>query len=322
MNDGSGQIFDAMSDAREAFLGLVGDVRPELHRYCARMMGSVIEGEDVVQDTLAKAYYALSQMAEPPALKPWLFRIAHNTAMDHLRRYERKNVDLVAEPPEPAVTDEGEVDPELVEAALSVFIELPPMQRSALVLKDVLGHSLEQTAATMGTTVQAVKNALLRARASVVQRAPRPPAPHANIEPELRKKLQGYADLFNARDWDGLRALIGEECRLDLVSRAERRGAGVREYYARYEGPSPRGGRAARRKAGARHSSSGSERDARVFHSARMARRSRRLHPRLPVRHVCCAGRSVRAGVTPHPDRFLRNDSTITSGLPAFLSYS
>lgn len=240
MTEASGQIFDAMSDAREAFLGLVADVRPELHRYCARMMGSVIEGEDVVQDTLAKAYYALSQMAEPPALKPWLFRIAHNTAMDHLRRYERKNVDLVAEPPEPALTDEGEIDPELVEAALSVFVELPPLQRSALVLKDVLGHSLEQTAATMGTTVQAVKNALLRARASVARRAPQPAAPRARIEPELRKKLQGYADLFNARDWDGLRALIGEECRLDLVSRAERRGAGVREYYARYEGPAPR----------------------------------------------------------------------------------
>jgi RNA polymerase sigma-70 factor (ECF subfamily) len=160
--------------------------------------------------------------------------------MDHLRRYERKNVDLVAEPPEPAATDEGEVDPDLVEAALTVFVELPPVQRSALVLKDVLGHSLEQTAATMGTSVQAVKNALLRARASVAERSSRPePRPEA-IAPDVRKRLQGYADLFNARDWDGLRALIGEECRLDLVSRAERRGAGVREYYARYEGPAPR----------------------------------------------------------------------------------
>src|SRR5262249_35192402 len=135
---------------------------------------------------------------------------------------------------------EGEVDPELVEAALTVFVALPPVQRSALVLKDVLGHSLEQAAATMGTTVQAVKNALLRARASVAGRSARAQAHQKAIAPDVRKRLQGYADLFNARDWDGLRALIGEECRLDLVSRAERRGAGVREYYARYEGPAPR----------------------------------------------------------------------------------
>ncbi|MFO0611471.1 MAG: sigma-70 family RNA polymerase sigma factor [Polyangiaceae bacterium] len=229
----------AMSDAREAFLSLVGALRPELHRYCARMTGSVIEGEDVVQDTLAKAYYALSRMSEAPPLRPWLFRIAHNTALDHLRRYDRKHVDLVAEPPEPAANDDVEIDPALVEAALSVFIGLPPMQRSALVLKDVLGHSLEETAATMGTSVQAVKNALLRARASVVARGATPETARLEPAPDARARLQTYADLFNARDWAGLRAQIGDECRLDLVSRAERRGAGVREYYQRYEALAP-----------------------------------------------------------------------------------
>jgi RNA polymerase sigma-70 factor, ECF subfamily len=218
--------------AHEAFLELVGRVRPELHRYCARMLGSVIDGEDVVQDTLAKAHYALGQMTEPPPLAPWLFRIAHNTAMDHLRRYERKHVDLVAEVPEPATADEGEVDPELVEAALGLFVALPPVQRSALILKDVLGHSLEQTAATMGTTVPSVKSALVRARAALANRVV--PASPIRMAPELRSKLQGYADRFNARDWDGLRALISDECRLDLVSRAQRRGAAVRDYYERY----------------------------------------------------------------------------------------
>ena len=173
----------ADNEAHQRFVELVAEVRPELFRYCARMTGSVFDGEDVVQETLAKAHHALGKLTEQPPLRPWLFRIAHNTAMDHLRRYERKNVDLVAEPPEPAVTDEGEIDPELVEAALSVFVELPPVQRSALVLKDVLGHCLEQTAATMGTTVQAVKNALLRARASFARRAPQPAAPRATARP-------------------------------------------------------------------------------------------------------------------------------------------
>ena len=94
-------------------------LRPELHRYCARMTGSVFDGEDVLQETLAKAYYALGQMREPPNLKPWLFRIAHNTAMDFLRRYERKNVDLVPDVPDRAEPEDAGVDPTLVEAALS-----------------------------------------------------------------------------------------------------------------------------------------------------------------------------------------------------------
>ncbi len=103
---------------------LVEELRPELHRYCARMTGSVFDGEDVLQETFAKAYYALGQMREPPNLKPWLFRIAHNTALDFLRRYERSNVELVPDVPERAQAQNDGVDPSLVEAALTVFVEL------------------------------------------------------------------------------------------------------------------------------------------------------------------------------------------------------
>src|SRR5215468_10641521 len=85
-------LLTTIAEARRRFMDLVAEVRPELHRYCARMTGSVFDGEDVVQETLAKAYYALAEMDSPPPLRPWLFRIAHNTAMDFLRRYERRNV--------------------------------------------------------------------------------------------------------------------------------------------------------------------------------------------------------------------------------------
>src|SRR5215467_13041195 len=90
-------LLPAIAEARQRFMDLVAEVRPELHRYCARMTGSVFDGEDVVQDTLAKAWYALAEMEAPPPLRPWLFRIAHNTAMDFLRRYEHRNVDSTAD---------------------------------------------------------------------------------------------------------------------------------------------------------------------------------------------------------------------------------
>src|SRR5580658_2909321 len=124
-----------LSTARDRFLELVADIRPELHRYCSRLVGSAIDGEDVVQEALAKAFYALSLQPELPALKPWLFRIAHNAAIDFLRRYERRFVEPMAELPESALVDAA-TDPDVVRAALSTFVALPVSQRSAVILKD------------------------------------------------------------------------------------------------------------------------------------------------------------------------------------------
>src|SRR5688572_16517933 len=138
------EIPAGLAQAREQFLGLVAGVRPELHRYCARLTGSVIEGEDIVQDTLAKAFYALTQTPEVPPLRPWLFRIAHNAAIDFLRAHGRKQTDLTAEIDEvadAAASFDDVADPLVVRAALARFIALPLAQRSAVILKDVLGHS-------------------------------------------------------------------------------------------------------------------------------------------------------------------------------------
>src|SRR5450432_2806129 len=96
-----------MTVAREHFLELVAELRPELHRYCSRLVGSAIDGEDVLQESLAKAFYALGAQVELPPLRPWLLRIAHNTAVDFLRRYERRFVESLAEPPEPTPVDEA-----------------------------------------------------------------------------------------------------------------------------------------------------------------------------------------------------------------------
>jgi RNA polymerase sigma-70 factor, ECF subfamily len=227
-------LLPAMMEARDRFMELVDELRPELHRYCARMTGSVFDGEDVVQETLAKAYYALGQMLQPPNLKPWLFRIAHNAALDFLKRYERKNVELVMEVPERPEPVESDVDPALVEAALTVFVALPPVQRSAVILKDVLGQSLEEVARTTGTTVGATKAALSRARSNISRTLHAPAQPPQPPSAEQQATLRRYVDLFNDRNWDGLRALVTEESRLDIVSRVQQRliDAGYVERYA------------------------------------------------------------------------------------------
>jgi RNA polymerase sigma factor (sigma-70 family) len=228
----------SLTQAREEFLGMVETLRPQLHRYCARLTGSVIEGEDIVQDALAKAFYALGMQAEIPSLRPWLFRIAHNQAMDFLKSHGRKFTDVRDDLDDVAAFEERP-DPAIVRAALARFLALPLSQRSAVILKDVLGHSLEETAQTMDTTVMAVKAALVRARARLLEAEKDAQSEvqqqKADSTAAARADLDRYASLFNARDWDGVRALVADDCRLDLVSRSQRRGKEVRAYFARYE---------------------------------------------------------------------------------------
>jgi len=219
----------SIAKAHEAFQSIVQTIRPELHRYCARLTGSVIEGEDIVQDTLAKAFFALATRHEMPPLRPWLFRIAHNAALDFLKSHGRKLTDPRADMADVAGFDDAP-DPFATRLALARFLTLPVIQRSAVILKDVLGHSVEETASTMETTVMAVKAALVRGRARLREAADVPTA-EPNAE---RAELERYASLFNARDWDGVRSLIGEDCKLDLVSRSQRRGKAVGAYFGRY----------------------------------------------------------------------------------------
>jgi RNA polymerase sigma-70 factor (ECF subfamily) len=182
-----------------------------------------------VQDTLARAFYALSMTPEVPNLRPWLFRIAHNAALDYLKSHGKKLTEASDAIDDLAGADD-QADPEVVRAAIARFLTLPVQQRSAVILKDVLDHSLEETAETMGTTVLAVKAALVRGRAKLREEARAATAP----SPEALDALRRYASLFNARDWDGVRALVADDCRLDVVSRSLRRGREVRYYFERY----------------------------------------------------------------------------------------
>ena len=113
------------------FLALVGDLRPELHRYCARLTGSVIDGEDVVQDSLASAFVALKSLESAPSMRAWLFRIAHNRALDFLRSRALRaaeSLEAAAETPNSEAPDPLEtlMRKEALGTAISRFVELPP----------------------------------------------------------------------------------------------------------------------------------------------------------------------------------------------------
>jgi len=228
--------------SRDRFLEVVAGVRPELHRFCARMAGSVADGEDIVQETLTRAYASLSQLEKVAQLRSWLFRIAHNQAIDQMRGYERRMREpLDAIRPDDGVDDTLAVDDRLardeaVHAALGRFIELPSLQRSCVILKDVLEHSIGEIAELLEVSESAVQAALHRGRVRLhLLRTAEPsePVPERRVSPAVAR----YAALFNARDWDALRALLADDVRLDVVLRGQRKGRPeVGVYFTNYAG--------------------------------------------------------------------------------------
>ena len=199
-----------------AFLETVTNLRPSLHRYCARMIGSVMDGEDVVQEALFEAYRKLDKFDDSRPLKPWLFRIAHNRCIDFLRkrgvRVEAERAALipdVVEAKEPALLGLGQALEHLVTS-------LPPKERACVLLKDVFDYSLEEIAELVDSTVGGVKAALSRARTKLAA-SPAPTKSSRSADPELTRVMQLYVDRFNRRDWDGVRELISADARLTVV---------------------------------------------------------------------------------------------------------
>jgi RNA polymerase sigma-70 factor (ECF subfamily) len=225
-----------MTDHARDFETMLTAMRPTLHRYCARMTGSAVDGEDVVQDAMLKALTARGSVGPLDNPEGWLFRIAHNAALDFLRRRQR-TVQLGTEEELAMVAAPDKPDPDIATASLRTFLRLPALQRSTVILKDVLGHSLDEISAITGATEPAVKSALQRGRARLRELA----TEHDDIElpmlsEAMRARLVAYVEGFKAGDFDAVRAMLADDVRLDLVATLQRRGKGeVGEYYGAYD---------------------------------------------------------------------------------------
>jgi RNA polymerase sigma-70 factor (ECF subfamily) len=217
--------------------GLLAAMRPKLHRYCARMVGSAIDGEDVLQDALIKAVESFPSTAPVGNPEGWLFKIAHNTALDYLRRRNRQQalqsgeeVDMIADQADVVLSRQ------IASASLRTFMRLPVAQRSSVILMDVLGCSLQEICAVMDFSLPAVKAALHRGRAQLRDLAEEPDdLPQPKMSEADRVRLGVYVAHFNARDFDAIRSLIADDVRLDLVNRTRMNGkAEVSRYFGNY----------------------------------------------------------------------------------------
>jgi RNA polymerase sigma-70 factor (ECF subfamily) len=229
--------FEALTRARADFDALVADVRPQLLRYCARMTGSAVEGEDIVQEALAKVYFRLPQLGHVENLRAWLFRVAHNKALDYLRRYDVRFGETL-EGELPAQAEDSPLDAaEVAEWGLSHFLQLTALQRSCVILKDVLSYRLEEISEILDVSVPSIKGALHRGRTSLRRHAAaRDAAPPQPLPQAQAALLDRYVALFNARDFDGLREMLAEDVQLELVGMTEKSGAtDVGGYFGNYE---------------------------------------------------------------------------------------
>jgi RNA polymerase sigma-70 factor (ECF subfamily) len=199
------------------------------------MVGSAIDGEDLVQEVLVRAVTARSSGTHIDNLDGWLLRVAHNASLDLLRQRARANlVPLVEE-----VQARAEVMPQPEAAAIGfrTFLELPALQRCAVVLKDVLGHTAEEIAEIADCSPAAAKSALQRGRMRLreIARHDREDVFLPLLAEGERRRLQGYVDAFRAGDFDTIRAMLADDVRLDLVNKLQMTGRDrVDAYFARY----------------------------------------------------------------------------------------
>jgi RNA polymerase sigma-70 factor, ECF subfamily len=244
-----GLLDAARQGDQEAFGLLVEPYRAALHAHCYRMLGSLFDADDALQETLLRAWRALPRFQGHQLLRPWLYRIATNVCLDALARRRTRGLPVERgraagpndQPGEPLAApvwlepypdqalglEDGYASPEAryeqreaVELAFIAALQhLPASQRAVLLLRDVLGFSANQTAGTLATTVAAVNSTLQRARRRVNQRMPAR-SQQATLrtlgDERVRAVVAGYLAAWERGDVDALAAMLAEDATFQM----------------------------------------------------------------------------------------------------------
>ncbi len=258
------QLEAARGGDQDAFGRIVEPYRGELQAHCYRMLGSLHDAEDALQDALLRAWRALSKLEEGKSLRAWLYKIATNACLDAIGRRPKRVLpvdygpaaDPHDGPGEPVVEsvwvepfpdemlalEDGPPGPEAryeqregVELAFIAALQhLPARQRAVLILREVLGFSAREVAESLDSTPASVNSALQRARKTVdevgPERSQQSTLRTLGDEP-LREIVSGYVDAWERGDVDAVTAMLTEEATLTMPPMATwYRGADVRVF--------------------------------------------------------------------------------------------
>jgi RNA polymerase sigma-70 factor (ECF subfamily) len=248
----------------DAYQRLVEPHRSELHAHCYRMLGSVQDAEDALQEALLRAWRGLPKFEGRSSLRSWLYRIATNTSLDAIERRPKRVLPIDYGPPadphggvgEPVVEsvwiepypdetlgiEDGYASPdaryeqrEAVELAFIAALQLlPANQRAVLILREVLGFSAQETAETLDTTVASVNSALQRARATIEKKLPDQSQQEtlgSLGDERLREIVEQYADAWERSDVDTVVSMLAEDAAFTMPPMARWfQGEGIRPW--------------------------------------------------------------------------------------------
>jgi RNA polymerase sigma-70 factor (ECF subfamily) len=234
----------ARAGSESAFAELVEPYRSELHAHCYRMLGSVYDADDALQETLLRAWRGLSGFEGRAALRSWLYTIATNACLTQIRRRPKRvlpidygpaaapdvppgqpiveTVWIEPYPDEMLGVEDGFAAPEAryeqregIELAMIAALQhLAPNQRAVLILREVLGFSAKETAGMLDTTVASVNSALQRARVAVDERVPEQTQQatlRALGDAELHELVDRYVDAWERNDVEAFAAILAED---------------------------------------------------------------------------------------------------------------
>src|SRR5262249_34532076 len=220
LSDPTPELQKAIAQSRKEFVAAAAALRPRLHRFCARMCGSVLDGEDVVQEALAEAFFTLPMLRDSTRFEPWIFRIAYHKSIDFVRRNKRRQFDAGLDEMSAIAgdADDDTLSDAPIDQALATLVgELPPKERAAVILKDVLDYPLTDVADIADTTLGGAEAALHRGRSRLRERGAVGAPAVVEFDPDQRRLFDAYAECFNRRDWEGLKHLVRADARLEIV---------------------------------------------------------------------------------------------------------